>query len=716
MGVKWVINFDSLDKSCSVTISDSSYNGNPIQLTPASNAFTLSRKIPDFYEPIIQESGQISIIDTDDSSQDIVDIHPLNALSRPVSVYYDGQLYWRGYLSPEALTVDYGPTPRIISFPVVGALSVLSSINITGDETSPKSIAYYLVYCLQQTGYTWSRLFIPPQLYALIDSNSPDYSYGIPELRLCVSIFNFYSKNDAINVYEPNYTQLIGDTLEECLTKICQFFGWTIIPDGYDIYLSSPNVNNTHNPVILTWSDLFKLAIDPLDYTVNPYSGSTPRPSVNLSQLSWAGLNHRKTINNGFKRITIRHKPKNNELHYPEIRFNGKIDVHAGFTEAIGSMLQYYLLGSVNFLDPSKEFNVELHSYEYDNAWSEVDWTPYVYESGKSTARADIVEAYSDMEPWPTIPTDVENKAKYLRLCRAYYPGNDDGKKLLFPVYVLAKLTATATAFYSASGALCLSGIVRQNYNAPSGTFAYIDHEGLSDYYTFSGYLKLSIKIGNLYFDGTSWVNTNSTIDVQVQNGIIKNTNTDEKYTGAEGFIIPIKDNIFGRIELIFHPWENNTNDDTLFIRDIQIKYYNNNISEQSDDPNLLSVSTGVNFVDNKEFPISITSTKSVLTTPSIAFWNGLPVGNTDIFWPSGVSGSPMYAMPEAYLIDVMKEVYSKPSNWLTLETVFESFIKFWSIIINNNQHHPDNKKYIIVAMDIDFADNTTKLQIATYE
>lgn len=717
MGVRWVINFGTLDKSCNVSISDSTYNGTPIELTPAGNAFTLSRKVQDFYTPIIQESGMINIIDTDDNSQHIDEIHPQNVFSRPVAVYYDGQLYWRGYLSPEALTIDYGPTPRVVSFPVVGALDVLSSVSISGDETIPKSIAYYLFYSLQATGYTWSRVIIPPQLYSLIDNDAPYSSYGIPELRLCVSIFNFYSKNDAINVYESDYSQLIGDTLEEILKKICQYFGWTIIPDGYDIYLSSPCVDLSHNPVVLSWANLSTLASDPLDHTVNPYAGSTPRTTINLSQLSWAGINHRKTINNGFKRVTVSHKLKNNEAQYPELTFNGRVDVQASFTESIGDMYQYYLLGSCNFLDPSKDTNIELHSFRYyNNVWSEITWVPYIYEAGKSTARADLVEAYSDMEPWPTVPTDVQYKTKYLRLCRAYYPGQDSGKRLLDSSRILAKLSAISTCFFPAGGAFCLSGIVKSNYNSPAGTFAYIDHAGLTDYYNFSGNLKLSIKINDQFFNGTDWTTTSSIIDVPVQNGIIQNTNTDGKYTGAEGYILPLKNNILGRIEIIFHPWTGNDNDDTLFIRELKLKYYNNDIPDDINDSNLLSASTEVNFMDNKESALSITSTKSPILTPSLIFWNGSPVGNKNIFYPDSQSWSSWYSMPEKFLLDVMKSIYSKPSNWLTLETVFDSSIKIWSLILNNNTYHPDNKKYIIVGMEIDFADNTTKLMIATYK
>ena len=72
--------------------------------------------------------------------------------------------------------------------------------------------------------------------------------------------------------------------------------------------------------------------------------------------------------------------------------------------------------------------------------------------------------------------------------------------------------------------------------------------------------------------------------------------------------------------------------------------------------------------------------------------------------------------MPEQILLKTMKTVFSKPSNWLTLETTFDKSIKMWSLVKNNNPDNPDNKIYVIVGMDTDFADNTTKLYLATYQ
>lgn len=715
MAVKWVINFGTLGQNCTVSIEDRSYSGSPISLTPASNPLTLSRKQTDFYQPILNESGLISIIDTGDSSLQIENIHPLNAFARPVTITYNNQIYWRGYLSPEALTTDYGPAPRTISFPMVGMFDVLSSITLSGNDNQLRPIAYYLYYCLQQTGFSWSNIYMPPQLYAIIDT-SLQLSYGIPELRLCVSFYNFFNENKAVNVYETGYSQLQGVSWYDCLKIICQYFGWTIIADGTDIYLSSPNVSLPY-PVKLTKNELQTIALSPLNHDINPYSGSTVRPSINLTALSWAGINHRKTIYNGYKRLTINHAPKSPACQYPKITFQGDVDNSVVLRANPGSMMQYCLLGSVEFLDPSKE-KVTLHSYIYNtstSAFEEITWAPYVRDTGKSTPRADIVRAYSDMLPWPTEPDDIENKDKFIRICRAYYPGTDSGKKILGSSYALATISALATGLYPANGALCLSGKVRSNYLSTSESDYYIDHEGLTDYRYFSGYLKMSIKIGGRYFNGTSWQGTSTTVSVQVENGIIKNTNTHQQYQNAEGYIMPIPKDYYGKIEITLFPWANNTNEDTLFIQNLEVNYYNDDLPDNSNDANMISGLTGTDFSDDKQTTMSLVAAKNIIMSPSVLFWNGSPIGKKQLFYPYWPDTTTV-AMPEEVLLEAMKTVYSKPSTWLTLETVFDSSIKMWTIVNNNNPVNPDNKKYIIVGMETDFADNTTKLYLATYQ
>lgn len=722
MGVRWVINFGtSSGLSATVAIEDASYSSNtPILLTPADNPFTLSRRQTDFYQPILKESGLISIIDTGDSNQHIDDIHPQNASARPVSVYYDGSLYWRGYLSPEALTIDYGPVPRVISFPVIGPFDMLSSISITGDEIEPKPVAFYLTDILQTTGFNWSNIYIDRGLYAIIDSNSPDGAYSVPELRLGISVFGFFKPDNSINTEDSGFTPLIGLSFYEVLRQICEFFGWTIIPDGYNIYLVHPETDAYSHPVKLSYNDLFSIAVDPFASGI-PYIGNTSRPLINLSTLNWSGINHRKTINNGLKRITISHQQKEYFNQFPQLFFNGKTDVSQIVTYNLGgTYMAYELLGSVNFLDPTPYPSIELYSYTWNSGgfWDEITWAPYVYESGKSTPRADLVKKYWDMVPWPSSAQDSENKTNCLRICRAYYPGYDSGMHILDYSNILAKITSICTTFCPSNGALFLNGLVSENYYDTNQDREYIDHEGLIGAFAFSGHLRLSVKIGNKYFDGTKWTTSFAQILVQVESGKIKNTNSSELYGNAEGYCMPLKEDLFGHIEIRFYPWPNTPNIDTLFIHDLEFSYHDANNSEPSRDINQLSITTGSNFDSEKEITLSLVSPKNTIISPSIVYWNGKPLGKNNIFYPNyGLPGQQLKpcSMPEEFTLVKMKETYSKPSIWLTLETVFDPFLTMWTIITNNNQEQPDNKKYLIVGMDIDLADNTTKLYLATY-
>lgn len=319
------------------------------------------------------------------------------------------------------------------------------------------------------------------------------------------------------------------------------------------------------------------------------------------------------------------------------------------------------------------------------------------------------------MLPWPTEPDDIENKDKFIRICRAYYPGTDSGKKILGSSYALATISALATGLYPANGALCLSGKVRSNYLSTSESDYYIDHEGLTDYRYFSGYLNMSIKIGGRYFNGTSWQGTSTTVSVQVENGRIKNTNTHQQYQNAEGYIMPIPKDYYGKIEITLFPWANNTNEDTLFIQNLEVNYYNDDLPDNSNDANMISGLTGTDFSDDKQTTMSLVAAKNIIMSPSVLFWNGSPIGKKQLFYPYWPDTTTV-AMPEEVLLEAMKTVYSKPSTWLTLETVFDSSIKMWTIVNNNNPENPDNKKYIIVGMETDFADNTTKLYLATYQ
>lgn len=747
MATRWIINFYNKEQGVTtINIDDNTFSGDPIELTPAANAFTLTRKITDFYEPIVNESAIISIIDNGDSSQQIEAIHPINAITRPVSVYYNNTLYWRGYISPEALTINNGPKPRVITFSAVGALSILNTINISGDESYPKPVAYYLKYCLEATGFSWDSIYMSTQMHHILDSDD-NVAYYMPELRLGISIFNFLTKNSSVNVYDDDYETIEGATLEDVLSCICRFFGWTIFAEGDKIYLSTPLFDllsvSYYLPYIISWSNLSLIAADPTERTVNPSQGWSDRPIKPLNYYQLAGTNHRKTITNGFKKVIISHEITDNKNGYPEIEFNGETDIEA---EASHSQVPWghgntprKWHGIVDFLSPDKEIGVTLHNYAYNDSSAvlqtlyEIDWAPYDPNGPVCTPRADIVRGSTDMryDNNDELICKVETN-KYLRLCRRYVYGTP-----VTTAYVdlpcdfyrpLATIESFSIGVYPKGGFFCFNCFVRNQY-VHYQFIEYRDFKGLTQWGPYPYKLRIVIKIGDKYWNGTSWGNFPTVLAVQMEGvssgssgdpstfdeGRVKNTNTDSQYNEAEGYIIPITEDLIGKATIYFLAWENDNSDwsksvNTLFLRDIQFKYYNA-LTPNDSDPNRFSLSTGIQYPDKKETSLKITSVRNPLCSPSIVVWRNQIIGSKALLYYKQYE-SP-YNYPEQWMIENLKSIYSQPSSWLTFEVKLPSsfaLLSMWSVVWY------EEKYYIITGMEMNFSNGTLKLTIATYQ
>lgn len=74
--------------------------------------------------------------------------------------------------------------------------------------------------------------------------------------------------------------------------------------------------------------------------------------------------------------------------------------------------------------------------------------------------------------------------------------------------------------------------------------------------------------------------------------------------------------------------------------------------------------------------------------------------------------GNPYYH-PEQWMIENLKLIYTKPSEWLIFDIKQQgatNALLMWTVIIYNGKH------YLITGMEIDYANGIIKLTIATYE
>ena len=720
MGVRWQITF----KTCPsehigrVKVYDSTYSGDPIELEPAANPFFTSRQRQDIFQPLVSDSGYLRVIDDDIPAQHIEDIHPIGALDRPVEFYLDDVLTWRGYISPESFTVDWEPAPREIAFPLVGALSVLDSVAFTDNSIGFQPIAAFIKECLTATGFTWSNIVISTQMFRLYDGDVSMIMYDVPELRLSLSRYNFLRANNVDNVYDVDWTPMVGSTYADVLGKICQYFGWTAFAEGDTLYLASPIVDLEHDPVTLTYQNLTQIAANPL---AQPTIATTERPVVNLSSLEWDGVNHRKSLKNGARRVLVTAQLNANSNIQPIIYYNGKkLSQCKVYVEAPGGRPNVALIGKVRFYDPSKDC-VYLYAYEWDEDSAQfinVDWVAPQDSTYQLSPRGDVVEGETYETDWQEVSPDPDIYSKYLRLVRRS-SGHDLPVQLGYP---LATVYSNAAGFFAKGGALCLSAFIRNNF-----IDAYDSHDlkGLTQWGPFLNNLMVAIRIGNMWFDGSTWTGTTSMIPVEVEGetsgmsgylsyyerGKIKNTNNG-KWQDAEGFMIPIDQNLSGKLSISFYAWSNNsvTNADkvnAIYLSDLSLRYVND--LEDTNEGARVSGLTGVAYKDEQNVSLSLTSAKVPLFGLALLLWKNELIGSLPFFLYKGM-GEPGYEQPEQWLLECLIKAYTKPSTWLELETALSTSLSMWDLIALSG------KSYLINTCESDFALEHTKLIIVSYE
>ena len=732
MAVRWTITFKTVnDRTGLVKVYDSSYSGNPIALEPAVTAFSTTRQQQDLFQPIIADSGYLRVVDNGNVVDSVDDLHPLAAMDRPVEFYLDNVLKWRGYISPESFTMDWSPAPRVVELPLIGALSILDNINIEDNGVSLQSVAAFVKECLEATGFTWSKVVLVNQMTTLTDNVD---SYNVPELRLSLSRFNYFRKNNVANS-DSGLSWITGLSYKEVLESICRYFCWTAYQDGDVLYLSSPRTDLNNYPHDVEWAALSAIALDPKATSAGIYNHSTKRPSQALSSLEWDGINHRKSIRNGARKVTVNTNMGFDSDYFPGINFGGKnlIEWYAYFFRGIPQVTTDNIIfkSYTKFLSIARENAiVRMYELEYDGSTvtgaHEVPWTPP--EDGDNfhaRVGADIIKAFQyQYSEESADPNPVKVFRPLIRLCRHEYKS---GSYYKIPAdYPLLTLKSAGGNNLAPDGAIVINGDININiiYRPGSTLGVMADDRGLISYGPFVNNLHVILKVGDKYYNGTEWTDVETVFTIPVVSeqsspvvqgtGHIKNTNNGE-YENVSGFCIPISDYLSGPMELTICSWENGASlpiyenaANTILISNLSIKYVNNN--EDYADGLTLELQTDVAFQDEKSVDLSLGSAPETKAGNGLLFWDGAPIGQQDIFTYAVSTEAGAASQPEYWLLDSLKKVYSKPSTWLELQTGLDAAISMWNLITYSG------KTYIVTCCETDYADEHTKLIIASYE
>lgn len=706
MAVRWTISFKTLNGHDGlVKVYDSNYSGNPVALEPADAPFTTDRTLKDMFQPVLGESGYLTVIDNGLASEHISDLRPVTALDRPVEFYIDNILKWRGYIKPESFTQPWEPAPREVSLPLVGCLEVLKSVNMEDNGIGLQPVAAFIKEILEATGFTWSEVVMIRQMLTVTDGVG---TYQLPELRLSLSRYNFISPNTAENRDDEDWTPMVGSSYKSCLEDICRYFCLIAIPDGDKLYLTTPRLDVDGLPMGASWEALEAISADPkATPTLNIYLN---RPSAPLSGIGWDGVDHRISVRNGTRKVILTTDIGYSDEIFPKVEFFGKRLAYWGYNQESTGVVWTPHYSLVNWLDPKYE-NVVLRKWQYQPGggnYTEVDW-----EAPSSTADLPVPQAaLVKADFWDSFTGKINyNYSAYIRL---------SADRALNGPHVtedlpLCTLTAAQVGVFIASGAFCLSvssvGLSYCNILADKDTL------GLSDTDDLDGYVRLSLKVGDLYYNGSSWTDELTILDIPVDGRRFENQKTlSMPYNGAEGIIIPVDRTLNGRMEVTFYPWTDNDLEvggygaTAMYIQDFQVGYYNDTESFRKAEGLRLAAMTGSAYQDEMSVNLRLSSVIESKLGHGILWWDGEPVGTRALFSYAKSAGGNEVFQPEYWLLASLVKVCGAPSQWLELQLDYDSTLLMWSLITYGGL------SWLITSMVTDYAAEHTRMIIASYE
>lgn len=699
------------DRTGLVKVYDSNYSGNPIELTPAVNPFSTTINRADMLEPVASDSGYLKVISTGDASEHIEDMHPQGGMDRPVEFYLDGDIQWRGFISPETYSVEWDSAPIEVSFSLIGVLQALEGVSMTDTGVGRQTIAAFLKEILTATGFTWSKIIYPPQLIYLNEVDYPFNETTFGEARLSLSRYNFVRVNQSDDRNDPTWTEMVGDSYLTCLTEICRYFGWVAYQYGDALVLDSPRRELTSMDVI-TMTKLDQIIADP---TATVSVTHSSRGTIQVSSLDFDGNQHRKSIENGYRKVTVKTTDNVSSDVYPSLNFKGNpIKTWDQDFSVDGN----HFYARVCWLNTERE-RVKLHAYRVvDGTVTEVAWAAPAQSSDLALPAGAVVKA----ETWQS-NTDKVNYSftNYIRIS-----GNLGNNQHFDADVPMIEISSRQAGCFPAGGAFCISGTVRNSYFlAWPANQPVVEPDGLTQVGSFDNNIRMSLAVGNKWWSGSAWVDQETIFDVLAKQpngdypwtggfstGQVKNTKTlSMPYNGALGKIIPIDTMLEGVVRVKIYPWISNVpyqqlyNQDfaALYISDLAFKYYADS-ENQNEDGITMSLPAGNKFRQEKSVQLNITS--SMDNRIGLAtLWHGS--NPAEKFGYDDIAAA--FIRPERKLVRTMKTLYTLPTTEMVLEIDAPSFKPYQTLKY-------DDKKFMVMGQVTDYADEHTKLTIVSYE
>lgn len=580
-GLIYTIPFMTLENDpCVIKIEEKDYIGSSTELQAGETPLTIDVEDEDFlYTPTRFSTAKISIVGNDY----LMNLSTTSYQQHRVTLLKNGVVQWCGFVKPETYTQDYTSTTFILEIECISSLSTLEYIDYSkrGDTLQFVSLWYLLQKCIASSNGNYSSVYIP---YVYSDS-ADNYTAKTKNIldNMLISEQNFFDEDGK------------AMKLKEILESICKILAWTCVDFKGSIYF----VDCDHMGDYWIY-----------DGTLTTKSGTYTPNALIVQNIGFKGGDHTLDILGGYTKVTLKDSNYPVGSIFPEETWNA-------VAKFLGSQLisphAIYVEGGfqIQVDQPPKAYKV----FDYtSNGILSGTYTSGDYQTTRSfflgsrlVRICDVTDQNVDINYDDCIEIDI----KSMKL--------QDGERSKFDIYYLLGNNELFTfnshlpcaAYFG--GCMYISGQVAQStdlmnhiYNSSNGTSKNVR-------------LVCKLSIGNKYWNGTYWSDSETTFDVLVTgkskgyNAIDNTKKLSMAYSGVSGYIIQMPDTpLTGEVKFsMYTPSCDDENVTAVIIKDFSLKFKKNDgqvgITSSDSDRTYENVvnSEYVNELDEIELKIS---------------------------------------------------------------------------------------------------------------
>lgn len=488
------------DTAYRVDIYDEGYTGNTITtLRAASNPFeTQEDNGMDMFAPIRKQSGYLRLVYsdfTDKAVYDWRDLIPTNNKSHYVELVRvsDSSVRWCGYMKAEQYDQGLYEGVTELEFPLICPLSlieghseIITDASQVGTKLNIVTVHEHMAYILGLASVTFGNLYFQadaanlPQLFCRVQKSN------------WMESNNDYNYQETMSIHNPLYKAKKNSL--EILSDICKLFGWSLHISGKDLYFIGSGLNN--EMYRCTWASLQSL-------TTSDLSLITTGRVIYADTVTYDGSEHNESITVGASDITVSAK-LNSIDHCLELPFE---DYQLETGDYIARNLGFPSTQDTEWINQiscrkSSPTNNDNRKGSRDYCFRKSKW------HNESTSSGQVIE--NDLKI--TGITNNENYASY----------KVDNIPLANTLETTAGVWNEFTLesheeMYFNDGYISLNATLSARPGRYPGSTYNVSSYSLKPYV----FIPITLKIGDLYYNGSSWQSQATTFDICLLRGKI---------------------------------------------------------------------------------------------------------------------------------------------------------------------------------------------------